>query len=62
MLGSTVAISLVTRRLKTDAELSGLVYSMTPRAEPQVGPWWQKPAGLGALVLVLALVLNIAFW
>ena len=59
---STIAISLVTRRVKTDAELSGLVYSMTPRMETQAGPWWQRPAGLGALVLALALVLNIAFW
>jgi SSS family solute:Na+ symporter len=59
---STVVISLVTRRTKTDEELTGLVYGLTRRAEIHGGAWWQRPAGLGALVLGLVLVLNIAFW
>jgi solute:Na+ symporter, SSS family len=59
---STVAISLVTRRQKTDAELNGLVYGLTRRVESTDGPWWQRPSRLGAVVLALVVLLNIAFW
>jgi solute:Na+ symporter, SSS family len=58
---ATAAISLVTRRDKSDAELDGLVYGLTKKIASH-GPWWQRPAGLGAIVLGLVLVLNIAFW
>lgn len=59
---SSIAISLVTRRDKTDKELTGLVYSLTPRLETRTETWWKRPSGLGAIVLALVLVLNIAFW
>jgi len=59
---TTVAISLGTRQRKTDAELHGLVYGMTDRVESTAGPWWQRPSRLGAIVLALVVVLNIAFW
>jgi SSS family solute:Na+ symporter len=59
---TTIIVSLVTRQAKTDAELTGLVYGMTPRTEVTEGPWWQRPSRLGALVLALVVVLNIAFW
>jgi SSS family solute:Na+ symporter len=59
---TTIVISLVTRQEKTDAELTGLVYGMTRRTEVTEGAWWQRPSRLGALVLALVVVLNIAFW
>jgi solute:Na+ symporter, SSS family len=59
---TTIAISLATRQAKTDAELNGLVYGMTKRVESSRGPWWQRPSRLGAIVLALVVVLNIAFW
>ena len=49
-------------RQKSDAELTGLVWSLTPRI------WKKKRFGisarfmLGIFVLVLALILNIIFW
>jgi solute:Na+ symporter, SSS family len=52
----------VTRREKTDEELRGLVYGLTRRVESSEGPWWQRPSRLGAVVLALVVVLNIAFW
>jgi SSS family solute:Na+ symporter len=59
---ATIAISLVTRRNKTDAELGGLVYSLTPRITDRDLVWYQRPATLGVAVLGLTLVLNIIFW
>jgi solute:Na+ symporter, SSS family len=59
---ATAAISLVTRRDKTDKELAGLVYGLTKKVESHAEVWWQRPAGLGAIILGLVLVLNIAFW
>lgn len=58
----TCAISLATRRDKTDAELAGLVYGTTPRLEGHAEAWWKRPSGLGAMVLALVVALNIAFW
>jgi SSS family solute:Na+ symporter len=59
---TTIAISLVTRREKTDAELGGLVYGLTRRVESSAGPWWQRPSRLGAVVLFCVVLLNVAFW
>jgi len=59
----TVVISLLTSRKKSDQELTGLVYSLTPRrTDDDHLPWWQRPAGFGVAVLVLAVVLNVVFW
>ena len=59
---ATIAISLVTRRKKTDAELTGLVYALTPRPSDALLPWYKRPAVLGVIVLGFTLVLNIIFW
>jgi SSS family solute:Na+ symporter len=59
---TTIVISLLTRRQKIDADLRGLVYSLTDRPEESHLRWWQTPAGVGAMVLLLVLVLNIIFW
>jgi SSS family solute:Na+ symporter len=59
----TIAISLATRRTKTDGELRGLVYSMTPKNYGEKNdPWWKQPVFLGLLVLALTLVLNLLVW
>jgi SSS family solute:Na+ symporter len=58
----TIAISLVTRRVKTDDDLKGLVYSLTPRQVEAHLPWWRTPEGLGVMVLALAVALNVIFW
>ena len=58
----TILISLATRANKTDEELKGLVYSLTPRIKDPDTPWHKQPAMLGIIVLAAAVVLNILFW
>jgi SSS family solute:Na+ symporter len=58
----TIAISLVTRRTKSDDDLRGLVYALTPRPKEEHLPWWKTPEGMGALVMALAIALNVIFW
>jgi SSS family solute:Na+ symporter len=58
----TIVISLATRRDKTDEELGGLVYSLTPRITDRELVWYKRPATLGVAVLAMTLVLNILFW
>lgn len=57
----TVLISLLTRRNKTDAELQGLVYSLTPQPPDTAEPWYRRPLVLGLIVLTVTLLLNIVF-
>jgi SSS family solute:Na+ symporter len=59
---ATIVISLLTRRNKTDEELKGLVYSLTPRVSDGEQIWYRRPALLGVIVLGLTLALNILFW
>jgi SSS family solute:Na+ symporter len=58
----TIAISLVTARNKSDEDLKGLVYSLTPRLVDHDLPWHKRPATLGVIALGLAIVLNVIFW
>ncbi len=57
----TVLISLATPRNKTDAELRGLVYSLTPRPVTTDEPWHRRPLVIGSLVLAVTLLLNFVF-
>ena len=59
---ATIVISHLTKRTKTDEDLTGLVYSLTPRPKEEHLPWWKTPEGFGVVVLVLAVVLNVLFW
>jgi SSS family solute:Na+ symporter len=61
-LGITVLVSLVTKRERTDAELAGLVYSLTERKGDAGVPWFERPVVLGVAVLVVAAALNVIFW
>ena len=58
----TLGISLATRRTKTDEELKGLVYSLTPRLKDEETAWYLRPAVLGIVLLAACVILNIIFW
>ncbi len=58
----TIVVSLATQRNKSDEELRGLVYSLTPRVKEEGLRWYQQPVTLGIIVLAAAAVLNIIFW
>jgi SSS family solute:Na+ symporter len=59
----TIIISLCTKRTKTDEDLKGLVYSLTPHvAKDEHLPWYSQPATLAYIVLAMTVVLNIIFW
>jgi SSS family solute:Na+ symporter len=58
----TLGISLATRRTKTNEELKGLVYSLTPRIVDNNQPVWQRPAVVGVILLVCCVILNLIFW
>jgi SSS family solute:Na+ symporter len=56
----TVGISLFTEP-RDEAELVGLVYSLTPKPVETHLSWWQKPSTLGIAVLAMLVVLNLVF-
>lgn len=58
----TLVISLMTRRTKSDAELKGLVYSLTPKIVDHNVPVWQRPAIVGTVLLIGCVILNLIFW
>ncbi len=59
----TIVLSLVTTQRKSDAELRGLVYSLTPRTpEDPTLAWYARPASLAVVVLAATVALNILFW
>ena len=58
----TIVVSMITSRNKSDEELTGLVYSLTPKQPDERLPFLARPATLGLIVLGLTLVLNIIFW
>ena len=58
----TVVVSWVTRQQKSDDELRGLVYALTPRVKELGVPWYKQPATLGCAVMAAVVVLNLIFW
>jgi SSS family solute:Na+ symporter len=58
----TVIISLISKREKSDDDLNGLVYSMTPRLDDSGVKWHQRPWFLATIVGVIMIVLSILFW
>ena len=58
----TFLITLATRRTKTDEDLKGLVYSLTPRIQDDSEHWYQRPVVMAIIVGVIALALSILFW
>jgi SSS family solute:Na+ symporter len=57
----TIVVSLLTRP-RPEAELAGLVYSLTPKQQDADLAWYKRPTTLAAVVLTLALLLNIIFF
>jgi SSS family solute:Na+ symporter len=58
----TLVISLATSRTKSDADLKGLVYSLTPKIVDNNIPIYQKPAVVGIVLLIVCAILNLIFW
>ena len=58
----TVVISLLGRREKSDEELKGLVYSLTPKTIDHTQAWYQRPGFLGVVLLIICVVMNYIFW
>jgi solute:Na+ symporter, SSS family len=58
----TLVISLATRRTKTNEELKGLVYSLTPKLRDDEQHFLLRPAVLGTILLIGCIILNIIFW
>ncbi|NMC37856.1 MAG: Na+/galactose cotransporter, partial [Bacteroidales bacterium] len=58
----TVVLSLLTRKTKTDEDLRGLVYSLTPKLVEENVAWYRRPVGLAVIVTVICVILSIMFW
>ncbi len=58
----TVVLSLLTTQKKSDAELKGLVYSLTPKLNEESVPWYKRSSTLAIIVLTLVTILTILFW
>jgi len=58
----TFVITLLTKKLKTDDDLKGLVYSLTPRIKDESKHWYQKPEVLAVIIGAIAIVLSVIFW
>ncbi len=58
----TIVISMLSRRDKTDSDLNGLVYSMTPKLDDSGVLWYQRPWFLALIVGIIMVVLSILFW
>jgi solute:Na+ symporter, SSS family len=59
---ATIVISLATKRTKTDAELTGLVYQLTPKTIDDSKHWYSRPGTLAWIVGIVAVILSILFW
>jgi SSS family solute:Na+ symporter len=57
----TLVISLATQRTKTDEDLKGLVYSLTPKIKDEEKAWYLRPAVLGIVLLICCVILNLIF-
>jgi solute:Na+ symporter, SSS family len=58
----TLVISYMTKRTKTDDDLKGLVYQLTPKTIDDSKNWYQKPNFLAWVVGIIAIILSIIFW
>jgi SSS family solute:Na+ symporter len=58
----TVGLSLVTKQKKSNDDLKGLVYSLTPKVIEKQVPWYQRSSTLAIVVLTIATILTILFW
>ncbi len=57
---ATVAVSLCTKA-RPEAELVGLVHSLTPKPKRTKLPWWKRPEALALGILLAAIAVNVYF-
>lgn len=57
----TVVVSLATSRTKSDEDLKGLVYSLTPKQQVDQ-EWYARPGFIGIVLLIACAILNWIFW
>ena len=58
----TVILTFVTKQKKSDEELTGLVYALTPRTKVESKSFYDSPVFLALVVGAIALVLSLLFW
>ncbi len=58
----TILVSLATKQLKTKEQLTGLVYSLTPRYKEEKRVWYERSEVLAVIVFAIAVALSIIFW
>lgn len=58
----TILISILTKQTKSNDELTGLVYSLTPRTKDDSRHWTHTPQFLAVIVGITAIVLSVIFW
>ena len=56
----TIVVSLLTRP-REDHSLVGLVYSLTEKPSEKHLPWYQRPAALAVIIIVVLVLLNLFF-
>ena len=57
----TIVVSMATSP-RPEPELVGLVYSLTDKSRDEGLPWYERPAALGLVLIVMLVVLNIIFF
>jgi len=55
----TMIISILTKQLKTEDQLKGLVYSLTPKEMEEGQKWYEKPVALSIIVGIIAIVYGL---
>lgn len=58
----TFVFSLATARTKSDSELKGLVYSLTPKLKDDEQHFLLRPPVLAIILLIACIILNFIFW
>lgn len=58
----TIVLSLLTKQKKSEQELVGLVYSLTPHSMKEDAKWYNRPTNLAIFVLAISIVLTVLFW
>jgi SSS family solute:Na+ symporter len=58
----TIIVSVSTKQMKTNDQLTGLVYSLTPRIKEEGVPWFRRPEILAIIVVVIAIAFTIYWW
>ena len=56
------SLALALRQQQPEAELKGLVYSLTEKPPNPGGPWYQRVVPLALILLLITVILNIIFF